>query len=83
MGAIGNGNFGVRYVQSDVEGTAPQYDINNVQNSTMLTTKHDYNYLLPSANVSVELHEDLVFRLAYNEGIVRPNLRAAKPTSTL
>ena len=77
------GNFGVRYVQSDVQGSAPQYDLNDVTNPSTLTTKHDYNYLLPSLNVSVELHEDLILRLAYNEGIVRPNLRAAKPASTL
>ncbi|MGJ8694575.1 MAG: TonB-dependent receptor [Thalassotalea sp.] len=77
------GNFGLRYVQSDVAGSAPLYDLDDVTNPDTLTTKHDYNYLLPSINTSVELREDLVLRLAYNEGIVRPNLRNAKPAATL
>ena len=76
------GNVGFRYVSSDVEGTAPQYDLNNGANYTMLSSGHEYDYVLPSLNIAAELRDDLVLRLAYSEGIVRPNLRAAKPAST-
>ena len=77
------GNFGVRYVSSDVEASAPLFDINDVSSFATLTSKNDYDYLLPSVNISAELMDDLVLRVAYSEGIVRPNLRAAKPASTI
>jgi len=77
------GNLGLRYVNSDVTASAPLYDKKDVSKSVIHKSYNDYDYLLPSLNVSAELDDDLVLRFAYSEGLVRPNLRAAKPTSTI
>jgi len=77
------GNFGLRYVTSDVTASAPLYDLADVTQVVTYVSGNDYHYLLPSLNISAELSDDLVLRLAYNEGIVRPNLRAILPIAKL
>lgn len=77
------GNLGLRYVDSTLTASAPFFvsggDINN---PSINTVEHDYDYLLPSLNVAMDLREDLKLRLAYSESIVRPNLRANTPASS-
>ena len=75
-----SGNVGVRHIQTD----------NTFDGATLLdgelidlTVKSDYSHTLPSVNINVELHEDVVLRAAYNKGIVRPNLLSQTPSTTL
>jgi iron complex outermembrane recepter protein len=79
------GNFGTRYVQSSQDAIAPFYpfgavDINNPPEKTV---SNDYNYLLPSANMAVDVTDDFKVRFAYNESISRPNIRAATPSTRI
>lgn len=80
-----SGNIGLRYVYTDNEFDGFKRDRDNPAGDLLVpeTIKSDYNHLLPSANFSFELHEDVVLRAAYNEGFVRPNLRILTPSTDL
>ncbi|WP_043319623.1 TonB-dependent receptor [Microbulbifer sp. HZ11] len=80
-----SGNVGVRYVSSEQTASSPYYafgatDINNPEQRAV---DSDYDFLLPSVNLAVDLREDLMLRLGYGESISRPNVRAATPATTI
>nr|WP_010133350.1 TonB-dependent receptor [Microbulbifer agarilyticus] len=80
-----SGNVGVRYVNSEQTAESPYYafgatDINNPEQRAV---ENDYDFLLPSLNLAMDLREDLVLRVAYGESISRPNVRAATPATTI
>ncbi|WP_299597365.1 TonB-dependent receptor [uncultured Microbulbifer sp.] len=80
-----SGNAGVRYVNSEQTAASPYYafgatDINNPEKRAV---DSDYDFLLPSLNLAVELSEDLMLRFGYGESISRPNVRAATPATTI
>ncbi|KMT64483.1 TonB-dependent receptor [Catenovulum maritimum] len=81
------GNMGLRYVSSDLEAGAPffEFGVSDINNPERRAVKHDYDYVLPSLNTSISLTDDndLIARFAYNQSIVRPNLRAVTPASSL
>lgn len=87
--AIGpvTGNAGLRYVTSSQEARAPFYDYTvddlDLSNPEIANVKSDYSYVLPSVNLAWDINEDLILRAAYGESISRPNLRAAKPISSI
>ena len=64
------GNFGVRYVQTDIASIG-----NTVINDELskITNEGDYSYVLPRINIVADVHEDVVLRLAYGEDIRRPS----------
>ncbi|MEP2601543.1 MAG: TonB-dependent receptor, partial [Paraglaciecola sp.] len=74
---------GLRYEQTDVKSTSAvvAYDqatwvagtevVLNENGRTFLTQEGDYDYLLPSLNVSLEVTDDIVVRAAYSETISR------------
>ncbi|MDU0113777.1 TonB-dependent receptor [Psychrosphaera aquimarina] len=77
------GNVGGRYIDSSTESRAPlagQGDINNLDQGVY---PEDYSHFLPSINLAMNLDQDEEFmvRMAYNESIVRPDLRAANPSA--
>ncbi|WP_440877020.1 TonB-dependent receptor [Thalassotalea sp. PLHSN55] len=80
-----SGNLGLRYVYTDNEFDGFKRDRNNPEGDILVATtiQDDYDHLLPSANFSFELHDDVVLRAAYSEGFVRPNLRILTPTTDL
>ncbi|MDG6099897.1 TonB-dependent receptor [Alteromonas sp. ZYF713] len=83
---IYSGNVGVRYVQTDntFDGFETQVDSNGRNGvAAPVTFEDDYSHTLPMANITFELHEDVLLRAAYYEGFVRPNLLAQRPTAAL
>jgi TonB-dependent receptor len=82
-----DGNFGVRYVQTDVEsiGVRTSYTVltdpngfisfeSNPDTVEFSTLTHDYTNVLPSVNVSFGLRDDLQLRLAAYAGLSRPDM---------
>jgi len=74
------GNFGARYVDYTT-------DLQSLRNNNgvieQISTTNDYDDLLPSANVAINLNEDLILRLAYSNTIVRPLNRDNSPAQTV
>ncbi|QDF66369.1 TonB-dependent receptor [Shewanella sp. SNU WT4] len=77
------GNFGLRYISSDVE--SDYYDLNNKGEfaNTLSTDKHDYSDVLPSINVAFDLAPDVILRASAAQVISRPNYADLFATSTL
>ncbi|WP_323815262.1 TonB-dependent receptor [Cellvibrio sp. NN19] len=77
------GNFGLRYISSEITGTSyaidgtPLADGDLAQNAyysaDKSSTKEDYDDVLPSVNVSFDLTDDLVLRTSASQAISRPN----------
>ena len=69
---IFRGNFGVRYVQSDIDSTGfGPADASGVR--SLETTSGDYNFLLPRINIVAQPRDDVIVRLGYGSDIRRPN----------
>tara|TARA_Y100000296_G_scaffold68058_1_gene81079 strand:+ start:884 stop:4126 length:3243 start_codon:yes stop_codon:yes gene_type:complete len=80
------GNIGVRHIQTDntFDGFETQVDDRGRNGvAAPVTFEDDYQHTLPMANITFELHDDVLLRAAYYEGIVRPNLLAQRPTAAL
>ncbi|WP_269520657.1 TonB-dependent receptor [Alteromonas sp. BMJM2] len=80
------GNIGVRHIQTDntFDGFETQVDDRGRNGiAAPVTFEDDYQHTLPMANITFEVHEDVLLRGAYYEGIVRPNLLAQRPTAAL
>ena len=81
QGAL-RGNFGLRYIGTDISASGYQFD-STVANqsigqnngwSTGLTTKTaNYTDVLPSLNVAWDLNKNTILRLAAAQAITRPN----------
>lgn len=81
-GAV-SGNFGLRYVSTDI--TRTQYELdgsalaagdllrNNGYSYSLTDHNADYSDVLPSVNVVYELSEEVVLRAAASQTISRPN----------
>jgi TonB-dependent receptor len=67
---IFHGNFGVRYLQTDVTSVG-----NTVTNdvATRTATKGSYDFLLPRVNVVADVRDDVLIRGAWSKDIRRPN----------
>ncbi len=72
MWGMFRGNFGVRYIDTDIEsiGYGPA-DANG--NRELQSQKGDYTFWLPRLNVVVEPTEDLLVRFGYSQDIRRPD----------
>ena len=81
---IGNkpvrGNIGLRFVDTEI-------DLQSIRDNQgvieTVETSNGYDHLLPSANVAVELTDDLVVRAAYAETFVRPLNRDNSPSESI
>jgi len=62
-------NFGIRYVKTDSTSTG-------YLNGNSVSVDHSYNNFLPSMNLSLEVTEDVVTRLAFGRSMTRPSLNS-------
>lgn len=69
---IFRGNFGVRYIQTDIDSVAfgPE-DANG--NRVLETTSGDYSFLLPRLNLVAQPTDDLLIRLGLGKDVRRPD----------
>ena len=69
---IFRGNFGFRYVESEIDsvGFGPA-DANGVRR--LQSTKGDYDFFLPRINIVAQPRDDLIIRLGYGSDIRRPD----------
>lgn len=75
------GNFGVRYISTDVTSSGHVIDnspaddlaINAGWSTGIHSVKDSYNDVLPSINVSFDLQQDLILRFSAAQAITRPN----------
>lgn len=70
------GNVGVRYVETTTTSTG-------LVDGTAVTVERDYDDTLPSLNLTFDLHEDFVARLAVAEVMARPSLGNLTPGGSL
>jgi len=72
---IFRGNFGVRYLETDVKsvGNSTTTDANGNNLVSQVTTTGDYSFVLPRLNLSVDLTEDIVLRSGWGKDIRRPD----------
>lgn len=69
---IFRGNFGVRYIDTDITSTGyGPADANGVR--SLQPTKGSYDFVLPRLNIVAEPREDLLIRFGYASDIRRPN----------
>ncbi len=69
---IFRGNFGLRYLDTDVDSVAfGPADANG--NRTLTSTKGSYDFLLPRLNVVANVRDDMIVRLGWGSDIRRPN----------
>ena len=69
---IFRGNFGVRYIETEVDSIAfGPADGNGVR--SLQSTSGEYDFLLPRFNLVAQVREDMIVRLGYGEDIRRPN----------
>lgn len=69
------GNFGVRYLKTDVSslGNSITKDANGNDVVSQVTTKGDYDFILPRINIVADVHEDVVVRAGWGKDIRRPD----------
>ncbi|WP_159818180.1 TonB-dependent receptor [Colwellia sp. 20A7] len=72
---IFRGNFGLRYLKTDVKsiGNSATTDANGNDLVSKVTTTGGYNFLLPRINLSVDLTDDIVIRSGWGKDIRRPD----------
>lgn len=76
------GNFGLRYIGTDISASGYQFDStvanqsisqNNGWSTGLMTKTANYNDVLPSVNVAWDLNKNTILRLAAAQAITRPN----------
>ena len=69
---IFRGNFGLRYIETEIDSVAfgPE-DADG--NRSLQSTKGRYDFVLPRLNVVAEVSEDVIVRLGYGSDIRRPD----------
>ncbi len=89
-----SGNFGVRYVDTDVRANGLVQDVIGFEQVTQTTAilnfsdpiardvSHSYTETLPSVNVRFDLRDDLLLRLAVGKVMSRPTFSELNPGST-
>ncbi len=75
------GNIGLRQftTKQSTTGLAPTIDpLTNVVSLNRVWVDHEYDDVLPSANLTIEPIDNVLIRLAYSEGIARAGLASIK-----
>lgn len=69
------GNFGFRYLETDVTsvGNSITEDADGNDVVTQVTTKGNYDFVLPRINIVADVHDDVVVRAGYGTDIRRPD----------
>jgi iron complex outermembrane receptor protein len=73
------GNVGLRYVATDTSADYYGY----VDTTKIETEKSDYSDWLPSFNLAINLHENLILRMSAAKVISRPNYSFMNPASSV
>lgn len=68
---IFRGNVGVRYVETEVDSVAYGFE-DAAGNRSLVSTRGEYDFLLPRLNVAAEVSEDVIVRFGYGSDIRRP-----------
>ncbi|NVK24751.1 MAG: TonB-dependent receptor [Gammaproteobacteria bacterium] len=71
------GNFGLRYTTT--ESTSNGYDAA----ANAVVVDNDYDYLLPSFNISYDVTQDVIARASFSQGISRPSPFSMAPAYNL
>ena len=97
-GRSGRINAGIRYEDTDVEGSAFQdfplaLQINSNTEGTVIpdlnsvqeffTISEGYSVFLPSFDVQLEVADNQIARFSYGRSIARPDLNGLRPTTTV
>lgn len=77
------GNFGLRFISTDVESDYYALSDSGQFADEMSTDKSSYNDVLPSVNIAFDLAPDLILRTSAAQVISRPNYSELFATSTL
>ncbi len=64
------GNFGLRYVETDITSVG-NTEVNGVV--SQVNNEGDYSYTLPRINIVADLSDDLLLRMSWGEDIRRPD----------
>lgn len=68
---IFRGNFGLRWIETEVDSVAfGPADVNGVR--SLISTKGKYDFVLPRLNVVATVRDDLLVRMGYGSDIRRP-----------
>lgn len=69
------GNFGVRYLQTDVDsvGNSVTVDAEGNQIVEQVASSGDYDFVLPRINVVADVMEDVIVRVGWSQDIRRPD----------
>lgn len=69
------GNFGLRYLDTNVDSTgfSTVEDENGNETTTLETTSGGYDFLLPRLNVAADITDDVVVRASWGKDIRRPD----------
>ncbi|AOW77767.1 TonB-dependent receptor [Colwellia sp. PAMC 20917] len=73
------GNFGLRYVATDTSADYYGY----VDTAKIVTEDSDYSDWLPSFNLALNLHEDVILRLSAAKVMSRPNYSFLNPAASV
>ncbi len=78
---IFRGNFGLRYLETEVDSVAfgPE-DANG--NRSLQSTPGEYDFVLPRLNIVAQPREDVLVRLGYGSDIRRPNFNSLNTAFT-
>ncbi|MBU3005370.1 TonB-dependent receptor [Paraglaciecola arctica] len=80
-GLFYNGNFGVRYIETDQSATG---SLSNGDGSyTPYSQNNTYSNTLPSFNINFELQDDLFLRLAAAKTMARPDVADIAPITNV
>ncbi|AWL10750.1 hypothetical protein HMF8227_00242 [Saliniradius amylolyticus] len=74
------GNFGLRYVDYQLDSIANQYNAGDDVWIENVKTENDYTEVLPSLNLAYNINEDLIVRFAAAKVIALPNYEDLKNT---
>ena len=66
------GNFGLRYLETDIDSVAYGFE-DAGGNRSLESTKGSYDFVLPRINIAAEVHEDVLIRMGYGSDIRRPD----------
>ncbi|MBV7314171.1 TonB-dependent receptor [Shewanella sp. NIFS-20-20] len=77
------GNFGLRYISSDVQSDYYALGADGKFANNLSTDKHDYSDVLPSINLAFDVAPDVILRASAAQVISRPNYADLFATSTL
>jgi TonB-dependent receptor len=72
---IFRGNFGLRYLETDVSslGNSITEDADGNESVAQVTTTGSYDFLLPRINLVADINDDLVIRAGWSKDIRRPD----------